>query len=445
MRYISARKEKRVIDNMLEFVVWGAGLRGKRLHGLLGQRIVAFIDKNHKVMDSLEGIPVISFERYQKDYAGYPIIVSPLYADEINLVLHDYKDIPVIYTVEEPSEISLGMPVHFGDLNLSRFPKELPLYIYGINLFAILLYEYLKQHGWQEVSFLPGLEGITFEQAQQLGIRVETKPNNKNVILCAEKNIETASCVYPANRIEDFWNLALQMDKYHHPELRKYFNIHKRAERRLFIVATGPSLRLADLDRLHEKNELCMSVNMVYRCFDRTQWRPDYYLFEDMHGLTEYEHEVRDLKLPNIFLADTGISQWSAKPLGENMHVYHLSNDRVNGWPRFSKEISRFVSGGRTVVFSCLQMAMYMGFKEIYLIGADCDYKGMPQDEGNHFIEEYCSRTDKQPRTSFPVQETFVSYQVARHYAEEKGVKIYNATRGGKLEVFERVDFDSLF
>lgn len=136
MRYIIARKEKRVIDNMLKFVVWGAGLRGKRLHGLLGQRIVAFIDKNHKVMDSLEGIPVISFERYQKDYAGYPIIVSPLYADEINLVLHDYKDIPVIYTVEEPSEISLGMPVHFGDLNLSRFPKELPLYIYGINLLA---------------------------------------------------------------------------------------------------------------------------------------------------------------------------------------------------------------------------------------------------------------------------------------------------------------------
>lgn len=76
------------------------------------------------------------------------------------------------------------------------------------------------------------------------------------------------------------------MKKYHHPELRKYFNIHNEEGRRLFIVATGPSLRLEDLDFLHERHELCMSVNMVNRCFDRTNWRPNYYVFEDMHGLT---------------------------------------------------------------------------------------------------------------------------------------------------------------
>ena len=40
---------------------------------------------------------------------------------------------------------------------------------------------------------------------------------------------------------------------------------------------------------------------------------------------------------------------------------------------------------------------------------------------------------------------TFSAYEVAKENAEKKGIKIYNATRGGKLEVFERVDFDSLF
>lgn len=39
----------------------------------------------------------------------------------------------------------------------------------------------------------------------------------------------------------------------------------------------------------------------------------------------------------------------------------------------------------------------------------------------------------------------FWNYQAARRYAETHGIKIYNATRGGELEVFERVDFDSLF
>ncbi len=37
------------------------------------------------------------------------------------------------------------------------------------------------------------------------------------------------------------------------------------------------------------------------------------------------------------------------------------------------------------------------------------------------------------------------SYELCKEFAEKNGVKIYNATRGGKLEVFERVDFDSLF
>ena len=37
------------------------------------------------------------------------------------------------------------------------------------------------------------------------------------------------------------------------------------------------------------------------------------------------------------------------------------------------------------------------------------------------------------------------SYIAARRFAEKHGVKIYNATRGGKLEVFERVNFDKLF
>ncbi len=36
-------------------------------------------------------------------------------------------------------------------------------------------------------------------------------------------------------------------------------------------------------------------------------------------------------------------------------------------------------------------------------------------------------------------------YKSAGNYADIHGIKIYNATRGGKLEVFERVNFDSLF
>ena len=36
-------------------------------------------------------------------------------------------------------------------------------------------------------------------------------------------------------------------------------------------------------------------------------------------------------------------------------------------------------------------------------------------------------------------------YCVVKKYAQEHGIKIQNATRGGKLEIFERVNLDDLF
>lgn len=127
------------------------------------------------------------------------------------------------------------------------------------------------------------------------------------------------------------------------------------------------------------------------------------------------------------------------------MHICNITTDMMDNFPRISPEISEFISGKETVTISSLPIALYMGFKEIYLLGADCNYKGALQDEGNHFVKGYCKKEDNQPRTPFLVRQAFIGYQAVRHYAEERGIKIYNATRGGKLEVFERVDFDGLF
>ena len=40
----------------------------------------------------------------------------------------------------------------------------------------------------------------------------------------------------------------------------------------------------------------------------------------------------------------------------------------------FSRDIASVVYSGQTVTYSMIQFAAYMGFKEIYLIGVDCNY-----------------------------------------------------------------------
>lgn len=64
-----------------------------------------------------------------------------------------------------------------------------------------------------------------------------------------------------------------------------------------------------------------------------------------------------------------------------------------------------------------------------------------PSLEKQHFIPNYC---EKQP-VNLNVEYNVRAYKSARLYAENHGIKIYNATRGGELEVFERVNFDDIF
>ena len=65
--------------------------------------------------------------------------------------------------------------------------------------------------------------------------------------------------------------------------------------------------------------------------------------------------------------------------------------------------------------------------------------------EVKHFSDSYHRASSGVKPNACRKTENLLAYQAAREYADRHGIKIYNATRGGKLEVFERVDFDSLF
>jgi hypothetical protein len=96
------------------------------------------------------------------------------------------------------------------------------------------------------------------------------------------------------------------------------------------------------------------------------------------------------------------------------------------------------VSAGYTVTYVMLQIAAFMGYKKIYLLGVDCNYKY--GGTNNYFGS--ASEPDTFPHN---ISGMLQAYQSAEEYSRSHGFRIYNATRGGALEVFERVDFDSLF
>ena len=107
--------------------------------------------------------------------------------------------------------------------------------------------------------------------------------------------------------------------------------------------------------------------------------------------------------------------------------------------PDFSFDITKGIAGGNTITYIALQICMYMGFAEIYLLGMDCS------NFLHHFTDNYVDGKLEMDMNTLNVERMILAYKEAKRISEEKGIKIYNATRGGMLEVFERVNFDDLF
>lgn len=218
--------------------------------------------------------------------------------------------------------------------------------------------------------------------------------------------------------------------------LQQYAGIHEGE--RCFIVCTGPSLTLEDVEKL--RDEYTFSMNSIIKLFPKTSWRPTYYVINDKNAYINLENELLQYQSDNWFGSDLMIDDTHAKvdfiPYPMDI-LNHTNGLHFKDKFKFSDNPYAIVYAGHTVVFDIIQFATYMGFKEIYLLGCDCNYSG----EKRHF-EEY--KDSKLVAGNDMESKMIMTYQVAKKYADAYGIKIYNATRGGKLEVFERVNFDDV-
>jgi hypothetical protein len=221
----------------------------------------------------------------------------------------------------------------------------------------------------------------------------------------------------------------------HYEKLKSIKNKH-RGER-CFIVATGPSLTIEDLEKL--KNEITFSMNSICLAFDETDWRPTYYGIQDMGVFNKLERYIEELDIEGKFIADV-ISKH--KTISGDHYIYPLNllNHTVfhkKYHTKFSSNAFAVVYDGYSITYSLIQIAVYMGFKEIYLIGTDCNYLS----NMNHHFKDY-DHVD--PSFLLAGDKMISAYKAAKRYADQHNIKIYNATRGGMLEMFERVDLDAL-
>jgi hypothetical protein len=226
--------------------------------------------------------------------------------------------------------------------------------------------------------------------------------------------------------------------------------------KRAFLIGNGPSLNRTPLHLL--KNEYTFCVNRFNLMFDRIGWLPDMYAISDDLLMSDMIEEINNLKnkVKYIFLPDIHPSapiKTNYERLIEKVDAIHwIHLDKIG----FSNKLPS-IGMNKTVTNVALQILVYLGFKEIYLVGVDLDYNNIKSslnvddrtlistkdDDANHFDPRYFSEGRKYhiPR----MEETLQKFIEAKRFCEDHGVKVYNATVGGKLEVFPRISFRNLF
>ncbi len=211
------------------------------------------------------------------------------------------------------------------------------------------------------------------------------------------------------------------------------------------LMGNGPTLNKVDFDLI--KNLPTFGVNAIYLKRDEMGFLPTHYLVEDVFVAEDRAEEIDAL---------AGPTKWFGNYLRYTLKGDHdtlwmnvsVSYGNFADFPYWSSNAGRIIYCGGTVSYLAMQLAYYMGFRRLILVGFDHHYV-VPDDaevsgtqilshggDPNHFDQTYFGQGK---RWHVPMVERMeIAYEKAHKFWLQDGREIINATAGGALEVFPR-------
>lgn len=245
--------------------------------------------------------------------------------------------------------------------------------------------------------------------------------------------------------------MYLRCQRLQHPSLFARTDEFWRAARGVhrgkpgFVVGNGPSLRLEDLDAISD--QICIASNKIYLAFEKVKWRPAYYSCSDWLVWDKIRGEV-----PKHFQSPLLLSTFKVSEFPDGAILMKNLGFFMSGRSGFSFDCEKGQFGGYTVTFNNLQTAVHLGLNPIYLIGCDHYYSGEEKAQtggivahsgaSNHFLPNY--RSPGEVVNMAPIEMMNAAYRCAKAACDSAGIQVYNATRGGHLEIFPRISLDEV-
>lgn len=212
---------------------------------------------------------------------------------------------------------------------------------------------------------------------------------------------------------------------------------------RCFLIANGPSLKKTDLTLL--KNEFTIGLNRIGLNLENMGFEPTALCCVNGHVLDQFRTDFEQSSSIK-FLSD------AAKPWIKNTwNTFFMGSISKAGY--FEKDLRRQEwCEGWTVTYCALQLAYFLGFEEVILVGLDHSFKnsGDPNsavvaqgEDENHFHPDYFG---KGVTWQYPdLERSEQHYRIALQTFQEAGRRIFDATIGGCCTIFPKVKYEGCF
>jgi len=234
----------------------------------------------------------------------------------------------------------------------------------------------------------------------------------------------------------------------------------RHAGQRCFVIGNGPSLKKQDLAPLADEVTFVMNAFWKHPILD-TGWQPKYFCFADAfcydgtEAVKQFFQSIRERAHSAEY-----IFPLEGKPVIERDGLLPLEAThfvKFQGQPLgFSIGDTFDLTRPVPFPFSTAQLAimagMFMGCSPIYLMGLDHDWLAHRGQDTHFFsgrsIENHQTATGQLDYSYESEIEAmgklWKGYRKLSEFAEAHRIRIFNATAGGFLDVFERVKYESV-
>lgn len=212
---------------------------------------------------------------------------------------------------------------------------------------------------------------------------------------------------------------------------------NKYQGKRCFIIGSSPSIKQFDLFKLND--EYTFTVNRGYMLSENGLMHSSFHVISD---IKTFQDQGTKFELMKNFSDKLFCYAGMKPPVKMDTYYFDYTLSELNKEIAFQEDLTKPLIAYLSVIHFAIQIAYYLGFDEMFLLGVDLDFANIP---GHAYLETVGEKKREISTSVLNAEKMLLGLQKCAYYLNKNKVKIANASLRGVVDCMPRVKFEELF